>query len=41
MKVRLLRDLAGMMRSARITQDVAVIHRAKVPIIKFVTTEGE
>jgi DNA polymerase sigma len=40
-KVRLLRDLAALMRRARITADVAVISKAKVPIIKFVTNDGE
>lgn len=39
-KVKLLRDLASFMRMGRITQNVAVISRAKVPIIKFVTNEG-
>jgi len=40
-KVRLLRELASMMRNGYITQDVAVISKAKVPIIKFVTLDGE
>ncbi|KAL7421338.1 hypothetical protein Q5752_004223 [Cryptotrichosporon argae] len=39
-KNKLLHALAREMRIARITDTVAVIARAKVPIIKFVTLEG-
>lgn len=39
-KVAMLHQLARMMRGNNITETVAVITRAKVPIIKFVTLEG-
>jgi non-canonical poly(A) RNA polymerase PAPD5/7 len=40
-KGRLLAELARAMRMAHITDVVAIISKARVPIIKFVTTEGE
>jgi non-canonical poly(A) RNA polymerase PAPD5/7 len=40
-KARLLAELARAMRQAHITDVVAIISKARVPIIKFVTTEGE
>ena len=40
-KGRLLAELARAMRLAHITDVVAIISKARVPIIKFVTTEGE
>ncbi|WRT63623.1 uncharacterized protein IL334_000546 [Kwoniella shivajii] len=40
-KARLLSDMARAMRKARITDEVAIISRARVPIIKFVTNEGK
>lgn len=39
-KTRLLQELARMMRVNQITKTVAVITKAKVPIIKFVTNDG-
>jgi hypothetical protein len=39
-KGRLLAELARAMRLAHITDVVAIISKARVPIIKFVTTEG-
>ena len=39
-KVRLLSELASAMRQEKITDTVAVISKAKVPIIKFVTNLG-
>lgn len=40
-KARMLAELARAMRSAYLTDVVAIIAKARVPIIKFVTTEGE
>ncbi|WWC97155.1 hypothetical protein V866_004034 [Kwoniella sp. B9012] len=40
-KARLLADMARAMRMARITDEVAIISRARVPIIKFITNEGK
>lgn len=40
-KSRMLGELARAMRQAYITSVVAIISKAKVPIIKFVTNEGE
>jgi hypothetical protein len=40
-KGRLLAELARAMRLAHITDTVAIISKARVPIIKFVTNEGE
>jgi non-canonical poly(A) RNA polymerase PAPD5/7 len=37
----MLAELARAMRMAHITDVVAIISKARVPIIKFVTTEGE
>lgn len=39
-KARLLAELARAMRQAYITDTVAIISKARVPIIKFVTLEG-
>jgi len=39
-KARLLAELARAMRQAYITDTVAIISKARVPIIKFVTSEG-
>lgn len=39
-KVRLLAELSKAMRQAKITDVVAIIAKARVPIIKFVTLEG-
>ena len=40
-KNKMLAELARAMRQAYITDVVAIISKAKVPIIKFVTSEGE
>lgn len=40
-KQRLLAELGKAMRQANITDVVAIIARARVPIIKFVTLEGK
>nr|XP_031863646.1 uncharacterized protein CI109_000898 [Kwoniella shandongensis]KAA5530718.1 hypothetical protein CI109_000898 [Kwoniella shandongensis] len=40
-KARLLTEMAKSMRMANITSTVAIISRARVPIIKFVTNEGK
>ncbi|WVF66435.1 hypothetical protein IAT40_001175 [Kwoniella sp. CBS 6097] len=40
-KARLLAEMAKAMRVARITDTVAIISRARVPIIKFITNEGK
>ncbi|WWC85720.1 uncharacterized protein L201_000586 [Kwoniella dendrophila CBS 6074] len=40
-KARLLAEMARAMRQARITDEVAIISRARVPIIKFITNEGK
>lgn len=40
-KLRLLSELAQAMRNSSITEKVAVIAKAKVPIVKFVTTRGK
>ncbi|WVQ94050.1 hypothetical protein IAU59_001128 [Kwoniella sp. CBS 9459] len=40
-KARLLAEMARAMRVARITDTVAIISRARVPIIKFITNEGK
>ncbi|WVW81695.1 hypothetical protein I302_103690 [Kwoniella bestiolae CBS 10118] len=40
-KARLLAEMARSMRMARITDEVAIISRARVPIIKFITNEGK
>lgn len=40
-KKRMLNELAGIVRSAGITHTVAIIGKARVPIIKFVTIDGE
>ncbi|WVR03351.1 hypothetical protein IAU60_000342 [Kwoniella sp. DSM 27419] len=40
-KARLLAEMARAVRNARITDTVAIISRARVPIIKFITTEGK
>lgn len=39
-KSRLLAELARAMRLAHITDMVAIISKARVPIIKFVTNDG-
>jgi non-canonical poly(A) RNA polymerase PAPD5/7 len=39
-KVSVLRSLAAVLRKAGITSNVTVISKAKVPIVKFVTTHG-
>ncbi len=41
LKGKMLAELARAMRQAYITDVVAIISKAKVPIIKFVTNEGE
>ena len=40
-KVRTLSDMARAMRQSKIADTVAIISKARVPIIKFVTNEGE
>ena len=40
-KVRTLSDMARAMRQAKIADTVAIISKARVPIIKFITNEGE
>lgn len=37
----MLSDMARAMRQAKIADTVAIIAKARVPIIKFVTNEGE
>lgn len=39
-KVMVLRSLATIVRRAGITDRVTIIAKAKVPIVKFVTTHG-
>jgi DNA polymerase sigma len=40
-KVRTLSDMARAMRQSKIADTVAIISKARVPIIKFVTNEGK
>jgi non-canonical poly(A) RNA polymerase PAPD5/7 len=40
-KVKTLSDMARAMRQSKIADTVAIIAKARVPIIKFVTNEGE